>query len=98
MASSADLTRYLVWGAVVALGAGVALIDWRGIKRPLFGLLLIGGVVATYVSPFDFATGGYYIIGVIISAGSALALVGYACATVAEFAWRRLVRRAPSEP
>lgn len=101
MHSSADVTRYLVWGVVVALGAGGALIDWRAIRRPLCGLLLvagvIGGVLTTYVSPFDFVTGGYYMLGVIISAGSALGLIGYAGATVALFAWRRLASRGSAE-
>ena len=88
------MTRYFVWAAVVVAGALLAVVDWRWIKRPVFGALLVlgvlGGAIATNVSPFTFGTGGYYMEGVIISAGSALALVGYVCAIAGQFACRRI--------
>jgi len=41
---SADMTRYLVWAGVVAAGALLAVVDWRWIRRPIFGVLLAAGV------------------------------------------------------
>jgi hypothetical protein len=71
------MARYFVWAAVVVAGALLAVADWRWIKRPVFGALLVagvlGGAIVINVSPFTFGTGGYYMEGVIISAGSALA-------------------------
>jgi len=73
-----DNSFYLFWAAIVMFGAMLANIDrdWTG--RPVLGLLLVGGVVgglvATQVSPFNFADGGFYMEGVILSAASALAL------------------------
>jgi hypothetical protein len=100
MAPSADTTRYLVGAGVVGLGALLGWVDWRWIRRPVFGVLLIagvvGGIVITNVSPFDFATGGYYMEGVLISGGSALALAGYLVAAVGQFAYRRFGGRGPS--
>ena len=100
MTLSSDMTRYLVWAGVVVAGTLLAIVDWRWIKRPVFGLLLvaavIGGIVLTKVSPFDFATGGYFMEGVLMSAGSALALVGYVSATIAQFVCRRIGDRGPS--
>jgi hypothetical protein len=88
------MTRYLVWAAVVVAGALLAVVDWRWIKRPVFRALLVagvlGGAIVINVSPFTFGTGGYYMEGVIISAGSALALVGYVCTIVGQFAYRRI--------
>jgi hypothetical protein len=94
MILASDMTRYFVWACVIMAGALCAIADWRWIKRPVFGLVLvagmIGGIVVTKVSPFDFATGGYFMEGVLISGGSALALVGYVFATIAQFACRRI--------
>jgi energy-converting hydrogenase Eha subunit B len=42
---AADLLRYVIWGAVVAIGALVAMLDWRWIGRPLFAVLLVAGVI-----------------------------------------------------
>jgi hypothetical protein len=42
------------------------------------------------VSPFSFGGGSYYMEGVILSAGAALALIGYAFVIVLTFARRRL--------
>jgi hypothetical protein len=93
---SPDVTRYAVWVGVVAIGALFAILDWRWIGRPLFGALLAagvaGGIVITKVSPFDFSSGGYFMEGVLLSAGSALALVGYVIAAVWQFA-RQWLRR-----
>ena len=55
---SAELTRYLVWGGVIAIGALLAVLDQRWIRRPLSAVLLvagvIGGLIITRVSPFTF--------------------------------------------
>jgi hypothetical protein len=81
-----DLFRYVVWGGVMAVGALLAVLDWRWIGLPLFAVLLvagvIGGLIITKVSPFTFAGGDHYMEGLILSAGSALALAGYALAVV----------------
>jgi hypothetical protein len=86
---SAELTRYLVWGGGIAIGALLAVPDRRRIRRPLFAVLLvagvIGGLIITRVSPFTFGGGDHYMEGVILSAGSALALAGYALAVVWRF-------------
>ncbi|MDR3467397.1 MAG: hypothetical protein P4M07_15810 [Xanthobacteraceae bacterium] len=95
-----DITRYFVWAAVVMVGAVLAMVDWRWIRRPALGLLLlagvVGGAVLTYLSPFDFVTGGYYMVGVIISAGSALALAGYGVVVIGWFAARCVSPRPPA--
>lgn len=83
---AADLIRYLVWGGIAAIGALLAVLDWRWIGLPVFAVLLvagvIGGLIITEVSPFTFAGGDHYIEGLILAAGSALALAGYAPAVV----------------
>lgn len=88
------------WAAVVAAGALFAVVDWRWIKRPVFGALLVagigGGVIVVNASPFSFGTGGYYMEGVLLSAVSALALAGYVFAIVVQFIWRRIGSRGPS--
>ena len=94
MELSPDLTRYLVWAGVIAIGAVLAILDRRWTRWPLFGVLLVtgvvGGLIITEVSPFSFGGGSYYMQGVLISAGSALALVGYVFAMVFQFALRLL--------
>jgi hypothetical protein len=97
MESSADLMRYLIWGGIVAIGALLGIVDLRWTRRLLFGVLLaagiIGGLIITHVSPFTFAGGDHYMEGVLLFAGSALALVGYAAALIGQFArqvWSRL--------
>jgi hypothetical protein len=94
MELSTDLARYATWAGVVAIGALLAVLDRRWIRGPIFGALLlagvVGGLVITEVSPFSFGGGSYYMQGVLISAGSALALVGYVFAMVLQFALRLL--------
>ena len=43
--SSAELMRYLIWGGVIAIGALFAVLDQRWIRRPLFAVLLVAGVI-----------------------------------------------------
>jgi len=84
---------YLFWTAVFASGAVFRLIDGSWIKRPVLGLLMLAGIPAgaimTQVSPFNFADGGLYMQGVLLSLASGLALIGYLLAWLAEFARRR---------
>jgi hypothetical protein len=100
MVLSTDLTRYFMWAGVVVFGALLAVVDWRQIKRPVFGVLLVIGVVAGFiieqVSPFSFGGGSHYMEGVLVSAGSALALIGYVFAVVWQFACRTIGGRRPS--
>jgi hypothetical protein len=97
---SPDLTRYLTWAAVVVFGALLAVIDRRQIRRPVLGLLLVTGVVAGFVveqlSSFSFGVESYYMEGVLVSAGSALALIGYVFALFWQFVWRSVGGRRPS--
>jgi len=90
--SSPELTRYLVWTGIVIVGALLAIVDRRQIGRPLLGILLVAGIVAGFVieavSPFGFGTGSHYMEGVLVSAGSALAAIGY----LGVVAWRFLCR------
>jgi glucose uptake protein GlcU len=98
--SSPELTRYLVWGLAVTLGAVLAVLDWRLIRRPVFGALLLlgiaGGAALTSISPFNFADGGYYMEGILVAAGSALAFIGYFVVGVALLV-RRLFTRTRAE-
>ncbi len=91
---------YLACAVMIALGAVLAACDWRWIRRPWFGVLLIGGLcgglITTQVSPFNFADGGYYMQGVVIAAGAAIALAGYVIGAIVQFAIRSVRgRRAP---
>ena len=100
MDNSAELTRYTIWALVVLAGIPLAIVDWQMIKRPIFGVLLILGISAgatvTFFSPFNFADGGYYMEGIIVSAGSALVFLGYVPALLAIFLWRRLAKKPPN--
>ena len=91
---SAELTRYLVWTGVVAAGALLAVVDRRWIGRPVCGVLLVAGVGAGFVieevSPFSFGGGSHYMEGVLVSAGSALGLIGYVLAAIWQFVRRRI--------
>ena len=88
-----DLIRYVVWVGSIAIGTLLAILDRRCIRWPLFGVLLvagiIGGLIITRASPFSFGGGNHYMEGVIISAGSALALVGYVFTVGWQFVRRR---------
>lgn len=81
-------------------GGVLAVVDWRWIRRPVCGALLVigivGGIIVTNVSPFTFGTGSYYMEGVLIAAGSALALAGYVLASIGQFARRRIRGHGPS--
>jgi hypothetical protein len=98
MELSPDLARYFLWAGIIAIGTLLAVVD-RRIGRPLFGVLMVagvaGGLIITRVSPFSFGGGDHYMEGVIVSAGSALALVGHAFAISWQFARRRLWRGRP---
>jgi hypothetical protein len=81
MESAADLMRYLDCACTVAAGALLAIADLRRIRRPVFGVVLtagvVGGLIITRPSPFTSAGGDHYMEGVILFAGSALALADY---------------------
>jgi hypothetical protein len=100
MDRSPDLTRYFMWASVVVFGALFAVVDRRQIRRPVFGLLLVIGVVAGFIieqlSPFSFGVESHYMEGVLVSAGSALALIGYVFAVFWQFVWRSIRGRRPS--
>ena len=95
-----DLTRYLVWAGIVGVGILLAVIDRRWIRRPVLGMLLVagvgGGFIVEKVSPFSFGGGDHYMEGVILSAGSALALIGYVFAVFWQFVHRRFGGHSPS--
>ena len=97
MTFSPELTRYLVWTAVVLVGAVLSAVDRGWIRRPVHGVLLAagvgGGFIVTKVSPFTFGSGGYYMEGVLLAAGSALALSGYVFGAVFGAVWRFARRR-----
>lgn len=89
MKLSPEMVRYLSWAAAVALGMVLAIIDFRYIGRwvvgCLLGVLIAGGMLLTVVSPFRFGGTSYYMEGVILAGGSALALVGYVIVRVSIF-------------
>jgi hypothetical protein len=97
---SAELTRCLVWTGVVAAGALLALVDRRWIGWPVSGVLLVAGVGAGFVieevSPFSFGAGSHFMEGVLLSAGSALGLIGYLAAATWQFVRRRIGGQGPS--
>lgn len=84
MRLSPDMFRYLVWGAAVVVGMVLAFVDRRVLKRWLLVWLLpagiAGGLLLTNLSPFSFGATNYYMEGIIVAAGSALALAGYVIA------------------
>ena len=86
------MTRYVVWTAGVVAGAVLGMCDWRWIRRPLFGVLLVallcGGLITMQVSPFNFADGGYAMQGLLAAGAAGLALVGYAAIGAVLFAMR----------
>jgi len=88
------MTRYVVWAAVVVAGVLLGLCDWKCIRRPLFGVLLVallcGGLVTMQVSPFNFADGGYALQGLLAAAGAGLALAGYVVTAIVLFAIRSI--------
>jgi hypothetical protein len=89
-----ELGRYIIWAVIVAVGIGLAALDRRWIGWPLFAALLlagiIGGIATTKVSPFTFAGGDHYMQGVIVSAASGLAMIGYVFSAAWHFIRRRL--------
>ncbi len=78
--------NYLLWAIMIAIGLGLRALERRFTRRPFLGALLILGMVVGYFmtrfSPFNFATGGLYMEGVILTAASALAFAGYLAATL----------------
>ena len=84
---SAEATRYLAWAAAVVLGMLFALVDRRIFQRWILGALLLvgvaGGFLLTVLSPFSFGNASYYMEGVILAGGCALALGGYVFALCA---------------
>ena len=100
MDRSPDMTRYFMWAGVVVFGALLAVVDRRQIRRPVFGLLLVIGIVAGFIieqlSPFSFGVESHYMEGVLVSAGSALALIGYVFAVIWQFVSQSIGGRRPS--
>jgi hypothetical protein len=100
MRLSPDFARYFVWVGIVVVSTLLAVVDWRWIRRPVFGVLLVagvgGGFVVEKVSPFSFSGGDHSMEGVIVSAGSALALIGYVFAVIWQFVRRRIGGHSPS--
>jgi hypothetical protein len=96
MELSVEATRYLTWGAVVAVGALLALLERRWTKWPWLGLLPLaaigGGLLVMQLSPFSFGGGSHYMEGVLISGAGGLALIGYVPTYVLAMGWQ-LVRR-----
>ena len=88
---------YLFWMAVFASGAVFRLADRSWIKRPVLGLLTVAGIPAglimTQVSPFNFADGGLYMQGILLSVACGVALIGYVIAWFADLARRRFAGR-----
>jgi hypothetical protein len=93
------MTRYVIWAAVVIIGALLAVCDWRWFRRPWFGVLLLavlcGGLVTMQVSPFNFADGGYALQGLLAAGAAGLGLIGYVAAIVVQFAARYVRSRRP---
>jgi hypothetical protein len=91
------VARYFVWAGVTAIGVLLAVLDRRWIGRPFFGVLLVAGVISGViimrVSPFTFSGGDHFVEGLLLAAGSGLALVGYVLAFVWQFARRLLGQR-----
>jgi hypothetical protein len=56
------------------------------------------GLIVEKVSLFSFGMGNHYMEGVIVSAGSALALIGYVFAVVWQFVRRSIGRHNPWSP
>ena len=87
-----------VLALITAFGAGVAILERYVLGRFWFWIiLLIAGLVGylmTEWSPFTFAGDDYYMTGVIVSAGAALLLAGYALGALASLAYGQLKRRA----
>ncbi len=94
---SPEVSRNLVWAAVSVLGAVLAIADRRWLGRWIFGPLLLAviaaGSLVTVVSPFSFGGTSYYMHGVIIAGGAALALAGYGIALVVMQACRYMGRK-----
>jgi len=91
--------RYVIWAAVVIAGAVLGVCDWRWIRRPWLGVLLVavlcGGLITMQVSPFNFADGGYALQGLLAAGAAGLALVGYVATAIVLFAMRCIRGRRP---
>jgi hypothetical protein len=93
------IMRYIIWTAPVIAGAVLGMCDWRWIRRPWLGVLLVGvlcgGLITMQVSPFNFADGGYALQGLLAAGAAGLALVGYVAASIVQFAIQRSRGRRP---
>ena len=89
MELSNEFTRYIIWACAIAAGALLAAVDRNAIGRPVFAGTLIagiaGGLLLTELSPFSFGSSSYYMHGVIVAGGAALALLGYIPTRIALF-------------
>lgn len=91
MGLSSDATLYL---SAILGGALLGVLDRCLLRKWLIGGLLvagiIGGMLVTVFSPFKFGGTSYYMEGVVLAAGSALALCGYAVVALLLYAWQRM--------
>ncbi len=77
---------YVIWATVIALGVGLRVLELKRTSKPVAALALIAGAVVGFammkLRPFNFADGGLYMEGLLLSAACALALAGYLAATL----------------
>ena len=84
--ASLDWLRYWPYAVCLVIGAGFAVIDRRVFGRHVLAIALVliavGGAITLNVSPFTFAGGDYYFIGLIAMVAAGVALGGYISAAV----------------
>lgn len=88
MSDLGEYVRFWPYGVAVLAGVVFAVVD-RRIGRFVFGALLVlvvaGGGLGTYLSPFTFHGGDYYMESLIAMLFALAALAGYALTQLAGF-------------